>query len=437
MNPNRILFDNTLSIVNNELKILPDAERKKILVIRDMTGRIRFAIDDSKAEIYEKIKQIHSKLGLYSPGEDRLLLYKDDLYDSKAVFNDSGICQLSFPEESDSIRILDRQVTGQNWLLPGSPANTPCLVFYGFKGGVGRSTALVMTAFHLAKDKKVLLIDLDLESPGLSSLILPEGFMADYGLVDWFVEDGVGQGDIIVDSLIANSPLIQNTDFSGSIKVVSAFGQKTNHSSYLSKLSRVYGDINKEGKIIHFPQRIVALIESLKKIEKPDVILIDSRAGLHDLSAISIVLLSSVTYLFATGSPQNWEGYKMLFSHWQRYPEILKTIRDRLAIVHALFPETNQENRAEDFLEKAYNLFNETIYEEISPDSQNQFDVFNYQQNEESAPHFPARIRWNTSFVEFSPDLIPKGIITPDLITATFGNFFDRVDKDLLGGMNE
>ncbi len=57
---------------------------------------------------------------------------------------------------------------------------TPRLVFHGIKGGVGRSTAIAMLAYHLAKKgKNVLLIDFDLESPGLSGLMLPPDLMVE------------------------------------------------------------------------------------------------------------------------------------------------------------------------------------------------------------------------------------------------------------------
>ena len=95
------------------------------------------------------------------------------------------------------------------------------------------------------------------------------------------------------------------------------------------------------------------------------MVLIDSRAGLHDLAAIGIVGLSTTTYLFAAGSGQSWQGYRLLFSHWRAYPEVLARIRDRLVMVHALFPEMDQLASADRFLEESYTLFTDTLYERI------------------------------------------------------------------------
>ncbi|MCY4656841.1 MAG: ParA family protein, partial [Gammaproteobacteria bacterium] len=47
------------------------------------------------------------------------------------------------------------------------------VTFYSFKGGVGRTMALVNTAVHLAQNgRRVLLVDFDLEAPGLDTFPL-------------------------------------------------------------------------------------------------------------------------------------------------------------------------------------------------------------------------------------------------------------------------
>ncbi len=53
------------------------------------------------------------------------------------------------------------------------PTNFPYIVtFYSFKGGVGRSLALINVAFGLIKrGRNVLVVDMDLEAPGISSFL--------------------------------------------------------------------------------------------------------------------------------------------------------------------------------------------------------------------------------------------------------------------------
>src|SRR5688572_20353539 len=50
------------------------------------------------------------------------------------------------------------------------------VTFYSFKGGVGRSMAMVNVAYLLAsKGKRVLMVDFDLEAPGLDTFPLDVG----------------------------------------------------------------------------------------------------------------------------------------------------------------------------------------------------------------------------------------------------------------------
>ena len=61
--------------------------------------------------------------------------------------------------------------------------------FYSYKGGVGRTMALVNIACLMAKQKKkVLLIDCDLEAPGLHSFFKSNVNKDEPGLVD-FISD--------------------------------------------------------------------------------------------------------------------------------------------------------------------------------------------------------------------------------------------------------
>ena len=63
------------------------------------------------------------------------------------------------------------------------------VTFYSFKGGVGRSMALVNVGAQLAKQgKKVLLVDFDLEAPGLTSFSMGKAHAAKPGVVEYVRE---------------------------------------------------------------------------------------------------------------------------------------------------------------------------------------------------------------------------------------------------------
>lgn len=420
-------------------------------LVRDVYGRLRFAVNAERADYPEPARlQLESRtaqLGAFATSER--VLFRDDFSDADALFSHPDwhqtlvVGNVEDEEEEGGlapeipVRLLDRQVTGQDWLRTeaseSGAAHPPRIVFYGLKGGVGRSTALAMLAYRLARDgKRVLLIDFDLESPGLSGLLLPEERVAPFGLVDWFVEDAVGQADDVLFDLVSDSPLAEQS--TGSIRVAAAMGN--GETAYLAKLARVYADVpNPGGGVQRFAQRMQRVVEALEAQENPDVVLIDSRAGLHDVAAVSIAGLATVALLFATNSPQNWQGYRQLFAHWQHRPEVLRHIRSRLAIVQALFPETDQAARAARFVQQSYDLFADHLYDQIEPGDTTPTDAFTFDMNDQAAPHFPWRVRWSPRLQEFDPLLrVEDGGADNTDIELAFGPFFQEVISAVSGG---
>jgi len=62
---------------------------------------------------------------------------------------------------------------------------TQILAFYSFKGGVGRSMAVLNLAYSLAaKGRHVLVLDMDLEAPGLSGFLHREKEIAGFARFD-------------------------------------------------------------------------------------------------------------------------------------------------------------------------------------------------------------------------------------------------------------
>ncbi|MBI3756359.1 MAG: AAA family ATPase [Deltaproteobacteria bacterium] len=435
MNGQQVFFNDALRLAFQAVNAQQLPDSIPVLFIRDIHGRIRIAINAPKeqypSDTVESLSQELTKLSVFNAG----LLFQDELFDPDALFDNPDVVEVYIAGSDRPIRILDRQVVGQDWLRPDvhSPVvnnKPPRLVFYGLKGGVGRSTALAMLAYQLAHSgKRVLLVDFDLESPGLSGLLLPPDRLADCGMVDWFIEDAVNQGDAVLDRMISVSPLSEQTQ--GEIRVAAAMG--IGEDFYLAKLFRIYADVARDGHVEGFSQRVRRLVNTLEVREKPDVVLIDSRTGLHDLAAVSIVSLATFAFLFAVDTAQTWQGYRLLFSHWQSHPSVLLAVRERLVMVEALFPESDQAARVSRFLQNAYTLFSETIYEQIEPGKEPVPDVFNFDMNDTAAPHYPLRIKWNNRFQEFDPLLLLKNILTEADIAATFGDFLDGA-KRLIDG---
>lgn len=320
-----VFFSDSLKIAASSLrnKILPAENSPRI--IRDVYGRLRFALNCERKDYPEQaasfLLEVQKSIGVYASGGG--ILFRDSFSNPDVVFGSSDWNETvvgGIPDEDGNasedvlVKILDRQITGKDWLRPssGEKKHPHRIVFFGLKGGVGRSTALCMVAWGLAsRGKRVLLVDFDLESPGLSGLLLKPERMADFGIVDWLVEDAVGQGDEILNLMVSDSQLGHSTP--GSIRVAAAMGRA--EDDYLSKLARAYADVPSPDGPLAIGARMLHLVEKLEEKERPEVVLIDSRAGLHDLAAVSIAILADTALLFATDGAQTWKGYEQLFSY--------------------------------------------------------------------------------------------------------------------------
>src|ERR1019366_1396294 len=67
----------------------------------------------------------------------------------------------------------EQHISHTTCLLHVTYTETRNTLFYSFKGGVGRSLALLNAAYTLAgRGRHVLVVDMDLEAPGISSFLL-------------------------------------------------------------------------------------------------------------------------------------------------------------------------------------------------------------------------------------------------------------------------
>jgi len=413
------------------------ANSGKVVLVRDLYGVFRIAFETQpEQEILEQLQaELSIEGGSYFPRTSQHFFFKDDLIAPEAIFD--CLDAWTPPDGPDNFQVLDRHLTGREWLFPATK-NTgitpPRAVFFGIKGGVGRTTALAMLAWHLSKlGKNVLVVDLDLESPGLGPSLLPsmktsgdsriaQGW-PEFGVVDWFVEDAIDQADDdLIEDMLGSSKLASN----GEIRIVPACGGLVDQD-YLSKLSRVYMDLPKLGKDTEvFGDRLARMLDQLEEKTKPDVVLLDCRAGLHDISSAALTRLGAVNYLFAVDTDQTWDGYRHLFLHWRHQIERLDGIRQRLRMIGALTPANEIPSEyAKRFADHAHRVFLE-IYDKPSGDS----EEFNFSPNDERAPHYPTLISSHQAYLRFAP-LEEAVQLDESRAREAFGGFFEMAVSDL------
>jgi hypothetical protein len=215
------------------------------------------------------------------------------------------------------------------------------------------------------------------------------------------------------------------------IHVVPAHGQDP--GEYISKLGRIWMPAQKDDTVREpWQTRLNRLIDELEKRYKPDIVLVDSRAGIDEVASACVAGLGAgLVLLFAVDSDQTWSGYDILFRHWLRN-SMVKEIRGRLQMVAALIPETRQQEYVDEFCEHSWDLFTGTVYDPIPSDNPD-LEYFNYDISNDDAPHFPWRVMWNRGF-SVLPNLhepLRQPVIT-EQIQGIFGQLIHQI-KEITG----
>lgn len=388
-------------------------------LVRDIYGRIR-VLPGGEAPVPTALaEELHGRLGAFSPGAAGIIL-------DRTYFTEEELAADRAPLR-ERIYLVDRLVSEQGWrrLPVATPGHRPRIVFFGLKGGVGRSTALVALAKRLAeRQRRVLVIDLDLESPGATSMLLRPEELPGFGVIDWFVEDAVGQGDdALLRAMVTPSRV-------GEVLVAPALGARSvpdtdrpslRDGAFVAKLGRAYA--SPDGA--EFAVRLERLLAGLERVHMPDVVLLDSRAGLHDIAAAAVPRLGGTVLLFAGATSQTWLGYRLLFSAWSRDRDSIARFRDRLHVVAAQVPETGREAYLDRLRLAAYDLFAGFVYEESDSE-----DCYNYDFSAPDAPHAPLPIYWRRELVEWEPAALPGSgadVLTAEQFDAAFAPFLRGV----------
>jgi MinD-like ATPase involved in chromosome partitioning or flagellar assembly len=177
------------------------------------------------------------------------------------------------------------------------------VTFYSFRGGVGRTMAVVNIGAALAKQgRRVLLADFDLESPGISHYALTDGRPDKKGVIDYLYEMSEGHAPSTLEDYYFKA----FDDSSGGSLFVMPAGRAATHVERIEKLnlSAMYSQ-GGDGYLI---------VENLKGLWRdeiePDYVLIDSRTGYNEVAGICTRQLPDAVVATFIPSPQNLEGLR-------------------------------------------------------------------------------------------------------------------------------
>lgn len=420
-----VQFDQILEISRAVLRPHLDELPDGILLNRDLASRVRLVVpsaarsDENAAQRVEDIaSELSEALSPHAYSAQHILLWEDDIELARY-----GTHLFSLFDDTERIQVADRLMHGSSWsTISEVSAGAPRIVFFSVKGGVGRSTALSGLAWNMSTEgRRVMVVDLDLESPGISAFLLPDENQPSAGIVDWLVEDLVDSGDALLSDLYSLSPAAPG----GEIVVVPAHG--ADPGEYISKLGRAWMAKRAGRDQETWEERLGRLLTQLEEIHRPDVILIDSRSGLDDVASNAIASFGArMTLLFATDDAQSWRGYESLFDHWQR-TGVARKIRARLQVVAALVPEEEAFEHTSRVRDAALDLFESALYDQVDGNVATGEESFSFIENDEFAPHFPWAVRWNRGMRSLRSLTDGIGRLDPSALDHTFGPLFEGI----------
>lgn len=179
--------------------------------------------------------------------------------------------------------------------------NAKIISGYSYKGGMGRSSSLAYLAYlFYFLGKKVVILDFDFEAPGIANLFFSKIEREEKGgVIDYIIDKNLG--DIELNNYILNFPISDN---GGNLYGIHS-GIDFNTTEYLNKISKI--DFNSPNYI----DSISSLLTKLDTLLKPDLIIVDCRAGLSESNGFVLRQLSDINLFLFNSEEQNKDGIKV------------------------------------------------------------------------------------------------------------------------------
>ncbi|MET9350864.1 KGGVGR-motif variant AAA ATPase [Streptomyces termitum] len=408
-----------------------------VLAVRDVQGRFTLVVDDREEQLPAALENLEADFGptleriLGAYAGDRSLVRASRLFSAEVLLS-SERAVTDPGQPNGRVRLLENTIVGEDWGHVSSPISesdgtrTHRTALYGFKGGVGRSTATAVLARHLVDQGLiVLVVDLDLESPGVGPLVAGGVELPLHGVIDHLVEAAVGNEEGL--EYVARSNY-QPRGGRGELWVAPARGRGVPGTpyAYVDKLNRVYADVpgadfaERLERAVHACEEAVA--RNGESGRRPDVVLLDSRAGIHDIAAVTISRLCDLALLFGTDNAQTWQGYGDLFAAWLSSGQA-PAIREKLRIVASMVPDSPLRPQAaylRSFRDHAWECFS-LLYDDdvpaLAPDTSSreprlspfQLNPGNFTPSleDDAAPHHPIPILFEPGLVGLDTVAVP------------------------------
>ena len=380
-------------------------EGVRAVLIDDLYGRLRVLLWLQGAEHLEaQVRQgLADAAGRY---------WVDDIWlGDGAGASDQIVYQQAWDEARDIVpvrlRVLDRHRARGGWLVPLSQPQWPCdrptgatpaiVVFYSFRGGVGRTTALAAFAIHRARmGERVVVIDGDLDAPGIGSLLAADehGTTARWGVVDYLLEQPLGA--LRLDDYYH---AFRRDAVTGAGEIL-VFPAGRVDDQYLGKLARIDLEPRSAAEGTH---PLIALLEHIRQELQPSWLLLDARTGIDDPSGMFLSGLAHLHVLLGTASGQTWNGLRLVLRRLGAERLQQREIQAECVLVQAMVPRNPQVSQLarDSFQEQALEVFSDVYYAEDKGDEYRDRCWTMSDIDSQDAPHRPGVIHYDERLAFF------------------------------------
>jgi len=404
----------------------PGVERA--LVVRDLFGKFRLALWAPAGADVEQLKaDLAAGCGPWWSGEIERVDNAEEL--TRRLY-ERVKAEARRTVEQPRLFVLDRHRSRTGWfvdedepLWPSPESGPPVIVFYSFKGGLGRSTCLAAIAIQRARaGERVCVLDLDLDSPGVGRLLAADasGLTAAWGVVDYLVEQAPTEAPL--------SDYYHRCDrVAGSGELI-VFPAGRLDEVYADKLARV--DMEDAA-----PARASALGKLLERIHtelKPHWILLDARTGLSDSAGRLLSGLAHLHALLGTTQDQSWQGLNRVLDRLGKSRVERNKPQHEVLLIQAMVPVGADAGRLarQAFLARAEREFAERYYAQADGEAESFWTTEDL--DSLTAPHVPVPVDYEQRLADFADieavaDLLCSGAFA-ELATRIVERFETETD---------
>jgi len=388
----------------------------RALLIVDLFGKLRLVLwADSAPDTTALEQDLATACGAWWTGG---LLRVKELDPVDAKIYDQAWDSARLDEDEPRFRVCDRHRSRAAWFAgpieppwKASENNLPVVVFYSFKGGLGRSTLLASFAIQRARaGERVCIVDFDLDSPGVGRLLSADaqGLTARWGVVDFLLERS-----------LADAPLadyFHRCDRVAGAGEIVVFPAGNLDGEYADKLARI--DLE-EAPQAH-DSGLWKLLARVRDELKPQWILLDARTGISEPAGQLLSGIAHLHVLLGTPQHQSWQGLNLVLDRLGKERVLAERPQAELLLVQAMVP-TGEPGKAakEAFAARAEEAFDDRYYaaEEGDADIDNRFWTLG-DKGSQDAPHAPMPVEYDSKLASFGDiteiaDALCSGVYLP------------------------